>query len=36
MEYWALQYVKLVEVISPQSLRERIKETLANGVKMYE
>lgn len=36
MEYWALQYVKSVEVISPKSLRERIKETLANGVKMYE
>ena len=35
-EYWALQYVKSVEVISPKSLRERIKETLANGVKMYE
>ena len=36
MEYWALQYVKSVEVISPKPLRERIKETLANGVKMYE
>ena len=35
MEYWALQYVKSVEVISPKSLRERIKKTLANGVKQY-
>ena len=35
MEYWALQYVKSVEVISPQSLRERIKKTLVEGVKQY-
>ncbi|MBQ7912202.1 MAG: WYL domain-containing protein [Clostridia bacterium] len=36
MEYWALQYVKSVEVIAPKSLRERIKETLDSGVKKYE
>ena len=36
MEYWALQYVKSVEVIAPKSLRERIKETLDSGVKRYE
>ena len=36
MEYWALQYVKSVEVIEPKSLRERIKKTLADGVKQYE
>lgn len=36
MEYWALQYVKSVEVIVPKSLRERIKETLDSGVKKYE
>ena len=35
MEYWALQYVKSVEVISPKSLRERIKESLLEGVKQY-
>ena len=35
MEYWALQYVKSVEVITPKSLRERIKETLDSGVKKY-
>ena len=35
MEYWALQYVKSVEVISPKSLRERIKNTLLEGVKQY-
>ncbi len=35
MEYWALQYVKSVEVIAPKSLRERIKETLENGLGQY-
>ena len=35
MEYWALQYVKSVEVIAPKSLRERIKETLDSGVEKY-
>ena len=36
MEYWALQYVKSVEIISPKSLRDQIKETLECGVKKYE
>lgn len=36
MEYWALQYVKSVEVVAPKFLRERIKETLTNGVKRYD
>jgi predicted DNA-binding transcriptional regulator YafY len=35
MEYWALQYVKSVEVVSPISLRERIKETLEKAVAQY-
>lgn len=35
MEYWALQYAKSVEVIAPKSLRERIKETLANALTQY-
>lgn len=35
MEYWALQYVKSVEIISPKSLRNQIKETLDSGVKKY-
>lgn len=35
MEYWALQYVKSVEIISPKSLRERIQKTLMEGVKQY-
>jgi predicted DNA-binding transcriptional regulator YafY len=30
-----LQYVKSVEVISPKSLRERIKQTLLEGAKQY-
>ena len=36
MEYWALQYVKSVEIIAPKSLREKIKETLKNSVKKYD
>ena len=35
MEYWALQYVKSVEVISPKFLRERIKKVLLEAVKQY-
>ena len=36
MEYWALQYVKSVEVIAPKSLRERIKETLDIATRKYD
>jgi predicted DNA-binding transcriptional regulator YafY len=36
MEYWALQYVKSVEVIAPKSLREKIKETLKGSVEKYD
>lgn len=36
MEYWALQYVKSVEIISPKSLRDQIKETLECGLKKYD
>jgi predicted DNA-binding transcriptional regulator YafY len=35
MEHWALQYLNHVEVTKPESLRERIKEDLKNGVKKY-
>ena len=35
MEYWAMQYLNAVEIISPQSLRDKIKENLANAVKKY-
>ena len=36
MEYWALQYVKSVQILAPKALREQIKETLKNGVSLYE
>lgn len=36
MHYWALQFAESVEVLSPASLRERIKETLKNTVAKYE
>ena len=36
MEYWALQYVKFVEVISPKFLREQIKDALVNGAQKYD
>ena len=36
MEYWALQYVKSVEIVSPKSLREQIKEMLKGGIKRYD
>lgn len=36
MEYWALQYIKAVEIISPLSLRERIKATLEKGLQQYQ
>jgi hypothetical protein len=35
MEFWALQYVHSVEVVSPESLRNRIKETLEGAVEKY-
>jgi predicted DNA-binding transcriptional regulator YafY len=35
MEYWALQYVKSVEIIAPKSLRQRVIEALENGLAQY-
>lgn len=35
MEHWAMQYLNYVEVISPQHLRDRIKENLTNALKSY-
>jgi predicted DNA-binding transcriptional regulator YafY len=35
MEHWALQYLNYVEVIKPESLRERIKTSLENAIKKY-
>ena len=34
--FWALQYSKIVEVLSPKSLRDRIREGAMNIAKMYE
>ena len=35
MEHWALQYLNYVEVTKPESLRERIKESLTEAIKKY-
>ena len=36
MEYWAMQYMNHVEVISPQSLRDKIRENIKSAEKKYE
>lgn len=35
MTYWALQYVRYVEIISPITLRERVKKNLEIGLEKY-
>jgi len=35
MEYWAMQYLNSVEVVSPIELRKRIKENLRNAMEKY-
>ena len=35
MEYWAMQYLNYVEVVSPSELRDKIKENLENAIKKY-
>lgn len=35
MEYWALQYANGVEILSPPSLRDKIKEDLRNAMEKY-
>lgn len=35
MEHWAMQYINHVEIVSPESLRVRVKEALENGIKKY-
>ena len=35
MEHWAMQYLNYVEVTKPESLRERIKESLKVGIDKY-
>ncbi len=36
MEYWAMQYLNNVEILSPQSLREKLKTNLQNAMEKYE
>ena len=36
MEYWALQYLRHVEIVRPESLRERIREALEKGLEKYQ
>ena len=35
MEHWAMQYINHVEIIQPESLRERMKASLEKGVEKY-
>ncbi len=35
MEHWAMQYISFVEVTSPESLRERLKNVLSDGIGKY-
>jgi predicted DNA-binding transcriptional regulator YafY len=36
MEYWALQYLNAVEIVSPVELRQKIKQDLVDALKKYE
>ncbi len=36
MEYWAMQYLNSVEILTPTELRERIKQNIENANKRYE
>lgn len=36
MQYWALQYLGAVEVTKPESLREKIREALRDGLRKYD
>ena len=35
MLYWAMQYAEKVEVLSPQTLRDEIKESLQKALQKY-
>ena len=35
MEYWAMQYLNYVEILSPLSLREQIANNLNSATKKY-
>lgn len=36
MEFWAMQYINHVEILSPEPLRIRMREFLNNGLKKYQ
>ena len=36
MEYWAMQYLNAVEILSPKDLRERVKSNIENALKKYQ
>lgn len=36
MEHYAMQYIDAIEILKPVELRERIKESLKNGLRRYE
>lgn len=36
MEYWAMQYLNYVEILSPKSLRNKIKDNLLQATKKYQ
>lgn len=36
MEFWAMQYINHVEILSPEPLRLRMREVLNNGLKKYQ
>ena len=35
MEHWAMQYLNYVEVTKPEMLKQKIKESLQQGIKKY-
>ena len=35
MEYWAMQYLNGVEILSPKELRDRIKNNISNAINKY-
>ena len=36
VEYWAMQYLNCVEILSPLKLRDKIKENLKQGYEKYD
>ncbi len=36
MEYWAMQYLNFVEIVSPEPMRKRVKDALEKGIEKYQ